>query len=108
MLVLFDQGTPVPIRPFLIGHTVKTAAEQGWSTLSNGNLLNAAEAAGFDILLTTDKNFIHQQNLQGRKIAIVVLGNQQWPLLRLHVQTVVNAVNTALPGSYALVEIPAK
>jgi hypothetical protein len=108
MLVLFDQGTPVPIRPFLIGHTVKTAAEQGWSTLSNGNLLNAAEAAGFEILVTTDKNFTYQQNLQGRKIAIVVLGNQQWPVLRVHVQVVVDAVNTALPGSYVLVEIPAK
>jgi len=108
MLVLFDQGTPVPIRPFLIGHTVKTAAEQGWSTLSNGNLLNAAEAGGFEILVTTDKNFAHQQNLRGHKIAIVVLGNQQWPVLRVHVQAVVNAVNTALPGSYVLVEIPAK
>jgi hypothetical protein len=108
MLVLFDQGTPVLIRPFLIGHTVKTAAEQGWSTLSNGNLLNAAEAAGFEILITTDKNFTYQQNLQGRKIAIVVLGNQQWPVLRVHVQAVVDAVNTALPGSYVLVEIPAK
>jgi len=53
MLVLFDQGTPVPIRPFLVGHTVKTAAEQGWSTLSNGNLMNAAEGAGFEILVTT-------------------------------------------------------
>ena len=83
MLVLFDQGTPVPIRPFLVGHIVKTAAEQGWSTLSNGNLLNTAEAAGFEILVTTDKNFAHQQNLQGRKIAIVVLGNQQWPVLRV-------------------------
>lgn len=108
MLVLFDQGTPVPIRPFLIGHTVKTAAEQGWSTLSNGNLLNAAEAAGFEILVTTDKNFTYQQNLQGRKIAIVVLGNQQWPVLRVHVRAVVDAVNTALPGSYVFVEIPAK
>jgi len=108
MLVLFDQGTPVPIRPFLIGHTVKTAAEQGWSTLSNGNLLNAAEAAGFEILVTTDKNFTHQQNLQGRKIAIVLLGNQQWPVLRVHVQAVVDAVNAAQPGSYVLVEIPAK
>ncbi len=108
MLVLFDQGTPVPIRPFLIGHTIKTAAEQGWSTLSNGNLLNAAEAAGFEIFVTTDKNFIHQQNLQGRRIAIVVLGNPQWPVLRVHVQAVVDAVNTALPGSYVLVDIPAK
>src|SRR5690242_7259432 len=108
MLVLFDQGTPVPIRPFLTSHTVKTAAEQGWSTLSNGHLLNAAEAAGFEILVTTDKNFIHQQNLQGRKIAIVVLGNQQWPVLCLHVAAVVEAVNSALPGSYVFVEMPTK
>jgi hypothetical protein len=76
--------------------------------LSNGNLLNAAEAAGFEVLVTTDKNFIHQQNLQGRKIATVVLGNQQWPVLRVHVRAVVDAVNTALPGSYVLVEIPAE
>lgn len=87
---------------------MKTAAEQGWSTLSNGNLLNAAEAAGFEVLVTTDKNFPHQQNLQGRKIAIVVIGNQRWPVLRVHVQSVVDAVNAALPGSYALVEIPAR
>ncbi len=59
-------------------------------------------------LLPTDKDFIHQQNLQGRKIAIVVLGNQQWPVLRVYVRAVVDAVNTALPGSYVLVEIPAK
>jgi hypothetical protein len=70
MLVLFDQGTPVPIRPFLIGHTVKTAAEQGWSTLSNGNLLNAAEAAGFEVLVTTDKNFLHQQNLRDARLPL--------------------------------------
>jgi hypothetical protein len=50
MLILFDQGTP--LRPFLKGHTVKTAAQQGWSTLSNGDLLRAAEAEGFDVLLT--------------------------------------------------------
>ena len=108
MLVLFDQSIPVPIRAFLTGHTVRTAAEQGWSTLSNGNLLNAAEDAGFEVLVTADKNFSHQQNLLRRKIAIVVLGNQQWPVLRVHVQAVVEAVNAALPGSYTLVEIPAK
>lgn len=69
MLILFDQGTPVPLRPFLEGHVVKTAAQQGWSTLTNGRLLDAAEAAGFDLLLTTDKNLFYQQNLQNRKIA---------------------------------------
>jgi hypothetical protein len=56
MLILFDQGTPVPLRRFLAGHTVKTAAEQGWSTLANGSLLDAAEAAKFEVLVTTDKN----------------------------------------------------
>ena len=71
-------------------------------------MLTAAEDAGFDILLTTDKNMRYQQNLAGRKIAIVVLGRQQWPQLRPHVQRVVEAVNAATPGSYAEVEIPFK
>jgi hypothetical protein len=77
MLVLFDQATPVPIRPHLEGHAVRTTAQQGWDTLKNGDLLAAAEAAGFDLLLTTDKNMRDQQNLAGRTIAIVVLG-QSW------------------------------
>lgn len=74
MLVLFDQGTPVPIAKFLLGHVVKTAWQQGWDTLANGELLRRAEEAGFDVLLTTDKNLVYQQNLKDRKIAIVVLG----------------------------------
>jgi hypothetical protein len=106
MLILFDQGTPVPIRTFLAGHTIKTAAEKGWSTLLNGKLLEMAETAGFELLVTTDKNFPYQQNLQGRKIAIVVIGYAQWPALKAHVQLVVDAINAAKPGSYTLVEIP--
>jgi len=69
-------------------------------------LLAAAEIAGFDLLLTTDKNMRYQQNLTGCKIAIVVLGQQQWPRLRPHVQRVVEAVNAATAGSYAEVDIP--
>jgi hypothetical protein len=60
MRILFDQGTPVGIRDSLQGHTVKTAHEQGWSTLLNGELLAAAEGAGFDVLVTTDKNLVYQ------------------------------------------------
>ena len=100
MRIIFDQATPVPIRPFLEGHTVRTAAQQGWDRLRNGDLLTAAEEAGFDVLLTTDKNIRYQQNLAGRKIAIVVLSQQQWPRLRDHVRRVVEAVNAAKPGSY--------
>jgi hypothetical protein len=106
MRVLFDQATPVPIRAYLSLHVVSTAFQQGWATLKNGDLLMAAEGAGFDVLLTTDKNLRYQQNLVGRKIAIVVLGRQQWPQLRFHVQRVVDAVNAAVPGSFAEIDIP--
>jgi hypothetical protein len=104
MLILFDQATPVPIREYLIGHDVRTAAQQGWDTLKNGELLTAAEEAGFDLLLTTDKSMRYQQNLTNRKIAVVVLGLQQWPGLRPHVQRVVEAVNVATPGTYTEVD----
>jgi hypothetical protein len=106
MRVLFDQATPVPIRPFLKGHLVRTAAQEGWDKLRNGELLNIAEAAGFDVFLTPDNNMRYQQNLEGRKIAIVVVGNPQWPVLRLHVERVVVAVNAATSGSYAEVDVP--
>jgi hypothetical protein len=106
MRVLFDQATPVPIRPYLKGHDVRTAAQQGWDTLKNGDLLVAAEAGGFDVLLTTDQNMRYQQNLAGRRIAVLVVGRQQWPGLRPHVQRVVEAVNAATPGSYTEIDFP--
>ena len=106
MRVLFDQATPVPIRQYLTDHNVSTAAQQGWETLKNGELLTAAEAAGFDVLLTTDKNMRYQQNLAGREIAVVVVGQQQWPQLQPHVQLVVEAVKATTPGTYVEVSIP--
>ena len=108
MRILFDQATPVPIRPFLEGHTVSTAAHEGSDRLQNGELPNAAEAAGFEVLVTTDKNMRYQQNLAGRNIAIIVLGKQQWPEVRQHVQLIVTAVNAATPGACVEVEIPEK
>jgi hypothetical protein len=106
MLILFDQGTPVPMRAYLKGHLVRTAAQQGWDRLKNGDLLNAAEGAGFNLLLTTDKNIRYQQDLAERRIAIMVLGQQDWGLIRPHVQVVVDAVNACVPGSYTEVDIP--
>jgi hypothetical protein len=107
MRVLFDQGTPVPLRRLLTGHVIRTAAEQQWSMLENGALLRAAEAAGFDVLVTPDKNIRYQQNLTDRRIALVVLSCSQWgPGLRRHAERVLVAVNAAAPGSYTEVEIP--
>lgn len=75
MRVLFDQGTPVPLRKFLNPHEVETVFERGWSTLTNGDLLGRAEAEGFEVFVTTDKNLRNQQNLSGRRIAIVALSS---------------------------------
>jgi hypothetical protein len=108
MLILFDNGTPAPLRHTLADHTVVEAIERGWDRLINGELIAAAEAEGFDVLVTTDKNIRYQQNLTGRKIAFVVIGNQQWPILRRYVERVVGAVNSATPGSYVEVEIPSR
>lgn len=106
MLVLFDHGTPRGIARSLPSHTVKEAKAQGWDTLTNGELLKVAEEAGFDMLLTTDKNLRFQQNLQGRKLAIVVLSHSRWRLVRRALEPIVTAVNNAKPGSYTLVDIP--
>ncbi|HEY3742150.1 MAG TPA: hypothetical protein VGL53_19995 [Bryobacteraceae bacterium] len=108
MRVLFDQGTPVPIRRYLTAHKVSLSAELGWDRLRNGDLLSAAEKEGFEVLLTTDKNLRYQQSLKDRAIAIVVIGHSRWPALQPHVQCVVEAVDAATPGSYAEVDIPYK
>jgi hypothetical protein len=76
--------------------------------LANGDLLRAAEEAGFDVLLTTDKNMRSQQNFAGRRIAVVVLGNGLWPFVKPMLPQVAAAVNTARPGSYTEVEIPSR
>jgi hypothetical protein len=104
--VLFDQGTPAPLRHSLVGHVVTTAFELGWSTLKNGELLAVAENQGFDVLVTTDANLKYQQNLKSRRIAIVVLGTTSWPRIRVVPDLIVNAVNTSGDGSYSEVVIP--
>ena len=105
MLVLFDQGTPLGIRQYLSAHTVRTEAEQGWSALLNGQLLRVAEEAGFDVLLTTDTNLQFQQNLEGRKLAIIVLSKNRWKLIRPMLTQIASAVAAAQPGKVAIVEI---
>jgi hypothetical protein len=104
--VLFDQGTPVPLRQSLAHHEVSTAYERGWSTLKNGDLLDAAESAGVQVLLTTDLNLKHQQNLKQRRIACVALSSTSWPRIQRALDRVVRTIDGATPGSYAEVDIP--
>ena len=82
MRILFDQGTPVPLRRYLTEHSVTTAYEEGWSNLSNGDLLKSAEDKGYQIFVTTDRNLRYQQNLSDRQMAIVVLLSTSWPKIR--------------------------
>lgn len=101
MIVLFDHSTPAPLARHLAGHAVTEARDRGWDRLSNGDLLTEAEQAGFEVLVTADKNMRYQQNLTKRKIALVIL-----PILRLHVERIAAAVSSSTPGTYTEVEIP--
>lgn len=99
MRILFDQGTPLPLRDHLTSHTVITAFELGWSNLKNGELLAAAETS-FDLFITTDQQLRYQQNLSGRKLAILVLLTTNWPRLRMFIPQIQEAVDRILPGDY--------
>jgi len=105
MRVLFDHSTPSPLSNFLGGHVVVEARNRGWDTLANGDLLDEAEKAGFDVLLTADKNMRYQQNLTGRRIALVVLSTLQWPVVRLRMTQIVSAINAVTPGSHIEVDL---
>jgi hypothetical protein len=97
MRILFDQGTPAPLRRALITHTVSTAYEMGWMQLSNGALLKAAEAQ-FDVFITTDRNLRYQQNVAGLRLAILILPTTSWPTIRIHETQVVAAVDMLRAG----------
>lgn len=105
MRILFDQGTPSPLRQSLASHTVLTAYEMGWSALANGDLLDAAEGT-FDVFVTTDQNLRYQQNLSGRQLAILVLPFASWPKLQQHLPSIVNAVDAMSPGLYVELSLP--
>ena len=99
MKILFDQGTPLPLKRNLSKHAVATAFEKGWSKLTNGDLLAKAENE-FDLLVTTDQNLRYQQNLKGRRIAILVLPTANWPKIQLHTAEIEAAVDQIKPGDY--------
>jgi hypothetical protein len=103
--VLFDQGTPAPLRRALLDHVVETAFERGWASLRNGELLAAAESAGFDVFVTTDRNLKYQQNLEGRELSIVVLLGASWPRIQAVLPAVVRAIDDAQQGGYTEVKL---
>ena len=100
MRILFDQGTPAPLRHSLADHSVATAFEKGWDKLQNGDLIRVAETENFNVLITTDQNLRHQQNLRGRSLAILVLPTTSWPRIQQHLEKISAAVNSLKAGEY--------
>ena len=96
--ILLDQNVPFGIPRLLPGHEVSTAYRMGWAALLNGDLLRAAEAAGFEVMITCDQNIGYQQNLAARKIALVALEANNWDVIRKNAVAVLDAVSRSRPG----------
>jgi hypothetical protein len=102
-LILFDQNVPRALGPLLTGHSIRTAVEQGGEELTNGDLLSAASALGFSILVTADQNIIHQQDTRARPVRLVVLSTNHWPTLRGNADRILQAIDRLEPTGYAYV-----
>lgn len=105
MKILFDHGTPAPLRKYLQEHSVDRSAEQGWQLLENGELLRRAEESGYEVIVTTDQNIRHQQNLIGKKLAIVVLLSPAWPRMQHRTEEIRTAIEEVSPGEVREVPI---
>jgi hypothetical protein len=103
--ILFDANTPAPLARFLRGHEVIRADELGWQGVENGALLDAAESAGFDLLLTCDQNVRYQQNFANRKLAVLILSSNHWPTLRRFVQRITTAVDFVQTGQIVKIDV---
>lgn len=106
MRVFFDECVPRPLRGLLASHEVKTAQDMGWGRMKNGELIRHAETDGFEVFVTSDQNLQYQQNLEGRKIAMLVLSTNYWPTLTKHHALVVSALAVIQPGQYLELTVP--
>ncbi len=104
--VLLDEGVPIGVRGILVGCTVSAVAEAGWAGLTNGDLIDAAERYGFEVMITADQNIRYQQNLTGRRLALVVLTTNHWDTIRENSEGILPAVEAATPGSYMTITLP--
>lgn len=104
MTILFDEGVPRQLRRLLGRDDITLLDERGWKGVKNGRLLQLAEENNFTVLITADQNLKYQQNLKGRKIAIIVLPYNRRKAMPLLVPSIANALETMKPGDY--IEIP--
>jgi len=105
--VIFDNSTPAPLAAFLIGHKISMCPKLGWARMGNGELLTAAEAAGFELMISADQNLKYQQNLTKRRIALIVLGSNDWSIVQKYTAVIADFADGSSPNSYVFVEMPA-
>ena len=105
MRILLDHNTPRQLRRRLFGHQVDTTGERGWDTLNNGALLDSAEEAGYEVVITADKNIPHQQNLERRNLALIVLGTNRWLMIEPRLEDVRAILEEIRPGEVREVPI---
>ena len=103
MKILLDESVPRLVKLRLPQLNISTVQEMGWAGVQNGELLRRAEER-FDVLITADRNLRHQQNLSGRKLAILVLPSNQVPLVAKLVPVIEALLTTIQPG--AVVDVP--
>ena len=108
MRILFDNGTPRQLRRRLFDHEVETAQERGWDALSNGDLLDRSEEAGFEVLITTDQGIRYQQNMSNRRVAVIVLMNTSWQHIARRTEAIRSALVEIQPGEVREVYIPVR
>ena len=106
MRILFDHNAPRQLRSHLVDHDVDVAEERGWATLVNGELLDRAEEAGYEVVITADRNMPYQQNIGSRRFALIVLGANRWPLIEPGIGDIRNALEGVQPGEVREVPIP--
>jgi predicted nuclease of predicted toxin-antitoxin system len=103
--VLLDENVPRNLAALLPNHEVTTVTDKGWSGLSNGELLDAAERESLDVFVTGDKTIQYEQNIAGRKLAVLSLSTNNWPIIKNHVDQIAAAINVAQSGSFSRVDV---
>jgi hypothetical protein len=106
MRILLDENAPAGLKSLLTDHEVSTVPEMGWAGISNGKLLDAAEGARFQVLVTADSNIRAQQRMSGRRIAMVVINTTHWTTVRENADLILAACDRAVEGSYVVIELP--
>jgi predicted nuclease of predicted toxin-antitoxin system len=104
MKILLDECVPWPLHKLLPGHTCLSAVKCGWGGVKNGDLIRLAEPE-FELFITADQNIRYQQNLMGRKIAILELSTNNLRVLERGIENIRSAVSSISRGEYRHLDV---